>query len=79
MPSVAGRFTAISWTGVLAFDSVVFSLTLCKAFTIGRGIRLLDVIVRDGAIYFLTLFIMNLANILNLLVCQYSVYQSYNT
>jgi hypothetical protein len=41
--------TAISWTGVLAFDSVVFSLTLCKAFTIGRGIRLLDVIVRDGA------------------------------
>ncbi|KAH9955655.1 hypothetical protein BC827DRAFT_1158133 [Russula dissimulans] len=47
MLSVGGRFTAISWTGVLAFDSVVFSLTLYKALTIGRGIWLLDVIVRD--------------------------------
>lgn len=35
--------------GVLVFDSVIFSLTLYKAFTTGRGIRLLDVIVRDGA------------------------------
>jgi hypothetical protein len=28
---------------------VIFSLTLYKAFTFGRGIPLLDVIVRDGA------------------------------
>ena len=33
---------------MLVFDSVIFSLTLYKAFTTGRGIRLLDVIVRDG-------------------------------
>ena len=30
------------------FDSVIFSLTLYKVFTLGRGIPLLDVIVRDG-------------------------------
>jgi hypothetical protein len=28
----------------------IFFLTLYKAFTIGRGIELLDVIVRDGAL-----------------------------
>ncbi|KAH9953177.1 hypothetical protein BC827DRAFT_1159375 [Russula dissimulans] len=69
-PSVAGRFTALSWSGLLAFDSAIFSLTLYKAFTMGRGIRLLDVIVRDDKIptnLNSTLFIMNLANILILL------------
>jgi len=66
-PLVGGRFTAIPWTGVLAFDSVVFSLTLYKAFTMGRGIQLLDVIVRDGTVYFFTLFVINLASIVNLL------------
>jgi hypothetical protein len=44
-----GPVAAIAWTGVLGFDSVIFSLTLYKAFTIGRGVRLLNVIVRDGA------------------------------
>jgi hypothetical protein len=34
---------------MLVWDSVIFSFTLYKAFTIGRGIPLLDVIVRDGA------------------------------
>ena len=34
---------------MLIFDILIFSLTLYKAFTIGRGIKLLDVIVRDGA------------------------------
>jgi hypothetical protein len=53
--------------GVLVFDSVIFSLTLNKAFKMGRGIRLLDVIVRDGTMYFSALFIVNLANILILL------------
>jgi hypothetical protein len=40
--------SAIAWAGLSVFDTVIFSLTLYKAFTIGRGIRLLDVIVRDG-------------------------------
>ena len=34
---------------MLIVDSVIFSLTLYKAISIGRGIKLLDVIVRDGA------------------------------
>jgi hypothetical protein len=34
--------------GVLVFDGAIFSRTLYKAFTTGRGIRLLNVIVRDG-------------------------------
>ena len=33
---------------MLVFDTVIFSLTLYKAFIIGRGVRLLDVMVRDG-------------------------------
>ncbi|KAI0246881.1 hypothetical protein BJV78DRAFT_94696 [Lactifluus subvellereus] len=61
-----GLYTALAWTGVLIFDSVIFFLTLYKAFTIGKGIFLLDVIVRDGAVYFSALFIMNLVNILTL-------------
>ena len=34
---------------MLLFDCVIFFLTLYKAFTMGRGIRLLHVMVRDGA------------------------------
>jgi len=61
-----GRTSAIAWAGLSVFDSVIFSLTLYKAFMIGRGIRLLDVIVRDGTMYFLVLSIMNFVNIFNL-------------
>ncbi|KAH9952293.1 hypothetical protein BGW80DRAFT_763202 [Lactifluus volemus] len=56
--------------GLLIFDIVIFSLTLYKAFTFGRGPRLLDVIVQDGTMYFSILSIMNLGNILVLRVCQ---------
>ena len=41
---------AIAWSGALIFDTVIFSLTLYKAFMIGRGVRLLNLIVRDGAL-----------------------------
>ncbi|KAH9953072.1 hypothetical protein BC827DRAFT_1387381, partial [Russula dissimulans] len=53
LSSEKGRTSAIAWAGLSVFDTVIFSLTLYKAFTIGRGIRLLDVIVRDGTMYFL--------------------------
>ncbi|KAH9953077.1 hypothetical protein BC827DRAFT_193660 [Russula dissimulans] len=66
MPSPKGRFYDIAWVCVSFFDSVIFSLTLYKAFKEGRGVRLLDVIVRDGAMYFSVLFIINLANMFNL-------------
>lgn len=68
LPSEGARDAALAWIGVLVFDSAIFSLTLYKAFTTGRGIRLLNVIVRDGTMYFSALFIMNLANILMLML-----------
>jgi hypothetical protein len=40
---------ALAWIGVPIFDGVIFFLTLYKAFTLGKGVRLLDMIVRDGA------------------------------
>jgi len=61
MPSSKGRVYDIAWVGVSFSDSVVFSLTLYKALKVGRGVQLLDVIVRDGTMYFLVLFIMNLS------------------
>ncbi|KAI0246886.1 hypothetical protein BJV78DRAFT_95391 [Lactifluus subvellereus] len=64
--SPGGLYDASAWTGVLIFDSVIFSLTLYKAVTFGRDIPLLDVIVRDGAMYFSVLFIVNAVNILTL-------------
>ncbi|KAH9054534.1 hypothetical protein EDB87DRAFT_1689269 [Lactarius vividus] len=67
MPREGGRYAALTWLGVLMFDTTIFSLTLYKAIRMGRGIRLLDVIVRDGAMYYSALFVVNLTNILILL------------
>ncbi|KAH9972500.1 hypothetical protein BGW80DRAFT_375384 [Lactifluus volemus] len=64
MSTVEGLYGALSWMGVLLYDIVIFSLTLYKAFTIGRGGCLFDVMVRDGTMYFSVLSIMNLGNIL---------------
>ncbi|KAH9963066.1 hypothetical protein BJV74DRAFT_871073 [Russula compacta] len=66
MPPLGGRFAAIPWMGVLIYDCGVFCLTLYKAVTMGRGIKLLNVIVRDGTMYFSALFVINLVNILTL-------------
>ncbi|KAI0271173.1 hypothetical protein BGY98DRAFT_204646 [Russula aff. rugulosa BPL654] len=66
-PHTWGRCAAVAWAGALAFDSVIFFLTLYRAFKIGRGVKLLHVIVRDGTMYFSALFLMNLGNILILL------------
>ncbi|KAH9952295.1 hypothetical protein BGW80DRAFT_763175 [Lactifluus volemus] len=65
-PPLQGLYGALLWTSVFIFDVAIFSLTLYKAIAIGRGIHLLDVIVRDGTMYFLVLSIMNLGNILTL-------------
>ncbi|KAI0260291.1 hypothetical protein BC834DRAFT_552939 [Gloeopeniophorella convolvens] len=77
--TAGGRHPALAWTGVLAFDCVVFALTLYKAFTMGRLgdgdiPYILDVFVRDGAMYFSVLCFVNLANILILRVRQIYVY-----
>ena len=40
--------SAISWTGCLVIDTAVFFLLLYKTISIGRGVRLLDTIMRNG-------------------------------
>ncbi|KAI0250885.1 hypothetical protein BJV78DRAFT_1216044 [Lactifluus subvellereus] len=61
-----GRFLSIAWGGVLAFDIIVFVLTLYKATKVGYNVPLIQVLVRDGSLYFLVLFSVNLANMLTL-------------
>jgi len=65
----AGRL-AVGWSGQLAFDALVFCFTLRKLFTIGRtGHRILiDILIRDGVVYFAIMTAANLANILTLLL-----------
>ncbi|KAI0255148.1 hypothetical protein BJV78DRAFT_820553 [Lactifluus subvellereus] len=59
-----GFYSAISWTGALVLDTSVFLLLLWKAVTIGRGVRLYNVIMRNGTIYYTILSLVNLSNIL---------------
>ncbi|KAF4616708.1 hypothetical protein D9613_008373 [Agrocybe pediades] len=56
----------VAWSGMLVFDFVVFGLTLYKSLTIPRtrGVDLLDILLRDGAIYFSVMIASNLGNIL---------------
>ncbi|KAH9039464.1 hypothetical protein EDB83DRAFT_1718881 [Lactarius deliciosus] len=61
-----GRFLCIAWGGLLAFDVTVFVLTLYKAAKMGYNTPLIQILVRDGSLYFVALFLVNLANILTL-------------
>ena len=45
--STSARHLAISWSGVLVFDSAVFALTVYRTLRIGRG-RLTITLLRDG-------------------------------
>ncbi|KAH8795190.1 hypothetical protein DL96DRAFT_1649219 [Flagelloscypha sp. PMI_526] len=60
---------AVAWECMFAFDGIIFVLTLTKSY---RGTResgrrfsvpILDVMLRDGAIYFLVMIIANAANV----------------
>ncbi|KAH9954762.1 hypothetical protein BC827DRAFT_1240949 [Russula dissimulans] len=59
-----GRFLSIAWSGVLAFDIIVFALTVYKAIKVGYKVPLIRGLVRDGSLYFFVLSSINLANIL---------------
>ncbi|KAI0273545.1 hypothetical protein BC834DRAFT_213477 [Gloeopeniophorella convolvens] len=70
------RSIALSWSGPLVLDTTVFFLTVFRAIQSrrdagpGASIRemaLLQVMVRNGTLYFAPLFLVNLANILILL------------
>ncbi|KAI6138434.1 hypothetical protein EDD17DRAFT_394072 [Pisolithus thermaeus] len=56
---------AIAWSGQMAFDAIVFVLTLWRTLRVGRsGNRtLLDVLIRDGVLYFGLMTGANVANI----------------
>jgi len=68
--SKQGVHLAIAWSGQLGFDTLVFFLTLKKSFEIGRtGHRtLINILLRDGAVYFAIMTAANLGNILTLLL-----------
>jgi len=59
-----GFYSAVSWTGGLVIDTTVFVLMLYKTISIGRGVRLLDTIMRNATIYYSILSFVNLSNIL---------------
>ncbi|KAI0264361.1 hypothetical protein BC834DRAFT_882646, partial [Gloeopeniophorella convolvens] len=62
-----GMHLALAWAGALLMDTVVFLLTLYKAITgLGRSVRLLGIIFRNGTIYYSILSLANLYNVLNL-------------
>lgn len=65
---------AIAWSGQMAFDAIVFVLTLWRTLRVGRsGNRtLLDVLIRDGVLYFGLMTGANVANITAFLVCDTS-------
>jgi len=62
-PGIIGCHTSLStqsyymgaaWTGMVLFDTIIFALTVYKSLTFGRtGYRsIVDVFLRDGALYF---------------------------
>ncbi|CAK5262451.1 unnamed protein product [Mycena citricolor] len=57
---------AIAWSSMMLFDCVIFVLTLYRALSRRRamGFQLLTVLLRDGAIYFGVMVLINVANIL---------------
>ncbi|KAN0134577.1 hypothetical protein V8E53_007723 [Lactarius tabidus] len=59
-----GFYSALSWTGCLVIDTAVFVLLLYKTIRIGRGVRILDTIMRNATIYYSILCLANLSNIL---------------
>ncbi|KAF5327447.1 hypothetical protein D9619_004999 [Psilocybe cf. subviscida] len=57
----------ISWVSLLAFDTFMFVLMAIPAiqtWRTGRGSRLINLVLRDGVMYYLYLFIVSLINIL---------------
>lgn len=62
----AYRF-ASAWTGMLLFDILIFSMTVYKSLRRGRGgdRTLLNIMLRDGAMYFGVMAIAGLANIVS--------------
>ncbi|KAF7312956.1 hypothetical protein MKEN_00980200 [Mycena kentingensis (nom. inval.)] len=62
---------AEAWSGLLVFDTTIFGLTLYKALALNwgararrvRGSELVQVLLRDGSVYFALLIVSNACNI----------------
>ncbi|KZV68351.1 hypothetical protein PENSPDRAFT_610098 [Peniophora sp. CONT] len=73
MDYYTGSHIAVAWIAQAAFDMIIFGLTVYRTlqtrrFHDGRGLLLsgsglLDLVWRDGAIYFVTMALANVANI----------------
>ncbi|KIY65996.1 hypothetical protein CYLTODRAFT_399460 [Cylindrobasidium torrendii FP15055 ss-10] len=59
-----------AWSSMLVFDGVIFYLTVHKAIELNkqRGVNLLRILLRDGAVYFAVMIIANVANIITFFV-----------
>ncbi|KAF5331481.1 hypothetical protein D9758_015494 [Tetrapyrgos nigripes] len=63
---------AIAWEALFAYDTVIFALTLRKAYEMKSfpgDLGLLQVILRDDCVYFAVMALTNLANILSYYFC----------
>ncbi|KAJ7624909.1 hypothetical protein FB45DRAFT_924514, partial [Roridomyces roridus] len=71
-PVVTGQATNIgtgaAWSGMLAFDIMIFALTVYKALRCGSRAGLFAVLLRDGSIYFAVMIVCNVGNIASYLV-----------
>ncbi|KAJ7764363.1 hypothetical protein B0H16DRAFT_1718289 [Mycena metata] len=69
----ASYHLAVSWACLFAFDSIIFGLTIYNAYQTRRHMGNVNMpihrlIVRDGAMYFGTMALTNLTNILTFVV-----------
>jgi len=76
LPTITAYRLAGAWEALFVYDSIIFSLTIYKAWTVRRdyavtgvAIPLISLILRDGAIYFSVMAICNLSNILTYYLC----------
>ncbi|KIM64891.1 hypothetical protein SCLCIDRAFT_1212996 [Scleroderma citrinum Foug A] len=72
LSSEQGMYIAIAWSGQLLYDFVVFLLTLVGSLRIRKeGTRsrsIIDILLRDGSLYFAVMCAANVANVTVLLV-----------
>jgi hypothetical protein len=61
---------AIAWGGLIAFDMLIYLLTLYKAFGQGMqsGKSVLHIILRDASIYIAVILVANVSNVLTLVI-----------
>ncbi|KAF9220807.1 hypothetical protein BS17DRAFT_303306 [Gyrodon lividus] len=67
-----GLHLAVSWSARLCFDAIIFVLTLWKSLHVGGvGDRtLIDILLRDGSLYFAIMTCANVGNIIAFLLAE---------